>query len=232
MVAVALGGSRATGTHRPDSDFDLGLYYRQPLDTAALRKLAADPAGELAALQQQTRGYPAPLRQALIGNARWEAPFILACHPRLRPEGGGCATRRAPWPPPARSRPRRPTSLPARLPAGAPGQAPIAAFTFAAAAASFSLVPPAASATRVSASVIAARKPLSWSGPFAARIACDSVSAASTPCSISCGEPFGSCGIPPPRRTSRTSGASANAFEPAKLSFTMSRIPGSALDTR
>jgi predicted nucleotidyltransferase len=27
-VAVVLGGSRATGTHRPDSDWDLGLYYR------------------------------------------------------------------------------------------------------------------------------------------------------------------------------------------------------------
>ena len=27
-VAVVLGGSRAAGTHRPDSDWDLGLYYR------------------------------------------------------------------------------------------------------------------------------------------------------------------------------------------------------------
>ena len=27
VVAVALGGSRARGSHRPDSDFDLGLYY-------------------------------------------------------------------------------------------------------------------------------------------------------------------------------------------------------------
>jgi predicted nucleotidyltransferase len=26
VVAVALGGSRATGTHRPDSDWDFGLY--------------------------------------------------------------------------------------------------------------------------------------------------------------------------------------------------------------
>jgi hypothetical protein len=39
---VCLGGSRARGTHRPDSDFDLGLYYRPPLDTAALRLLAAE----------------------------------------------------------------------------------------------------------------------------------------------------------------------------------------------
>ena len=41
-VAVVLGGSRATGTGRPDSDWDLGLYYRgsrQPLDPADVRSL-------------------------------------------------------------------------------------------------------------------------------------------------------------------------------------------------
>ncbi|MGW1026640.1 nucleotidyltransferase domain-containing protein [Streptomyces sp. NPDC002577] len=159
VVGVCLGGSRARGAHSPDSDFDLGLYYRPPLDTAALRRLAAeltgapvevtepggwgpwvdggswltvdghrvdwiyrdldrvhriwqqcregrfevgsqpghplgvyshayvgelalgrvlaDPTGELRDLQQQTRSYPEPLRDALIANARWEAPFIL-----------------------------------------------------------------------------------------------------------------------------------------------------------
>ena len=41
VVAVALGGSRARGTHRPDSDVDLGLYYRPPLDVPGLRRLAA-----------------------------------------------------------------------------------------------------------------------------------------------------------------------------------------------
>jgi hypothetical protein len=45
VVAVCLGGSRARGTHRPDSDFDLGLYYRPPLDTAALRLLATELTG-------------------------------------------------------------------------------------------------------------------------------------------------------------------------------------------
>ncbi|GLZ78973.1 nucleotidyltransferase [Actinorhabdospora filicis] len=40
VVAVALGGSRARGTHRPDSDIDLGLYYRGDLDVTALRELA------------------------------------------------------------------------------------------------------------------------------------------------------------------------------------------------
>jgi hypothetical protein len=41
VVSVALGGSRARGTHRPDSDVDIGLYYRGDLDVAALRALAA-----------------------------------------------------------------------------------------------------------------------------------------------------------------------------------------------
>lgn len=38
--AVVLGGSRARGTHRPDSDWDLGLYYRGAPDLAALTALA------------------------------------------------------------------------------------------------------------------------------------------------------------------------------------------------
>ena len=40
VVAVLLGGSRARGTHTPDSDTDLGLYYRGRLDTTALGELA------------------------------------------------------------------------------------------------------------------------------------------------------------------------------------------------
>ncbi|MDT9682618.1 nucleotidyltransferase domain-containing protein [Streptomyces sp. TRM76323] len=160
VVGVCLGGSRARGAERADSDYDLGLYYRAPLDTGALRVLAAelaggtvdvtepggwgpwvdggawltvdgrridwiyrdldrvrriweqcragryevgaqaghplgvyshayvgelalgrvlaDPSGELAALRERVRHYPAPLRDALVDNARWEAPFILA----------------------------------------------------------------------------------------------------------------------------------------------------------
>lgn len=38
--AVVLGGSRARGTHRPDSDVDLGLYYEGELDLGALTDLA------------------------------------------------------------------------------------------------------------------------------------------------------------------------------------------------
>lgn len=52
VVAVVLGGSRARGTHRPDSDFDLGLYYRGELDVPALRSLAAQVADEPAELTE------------------------------------------------------------------------------------------------------------------------------------------------------------------------------------
>jgi predicted nucleotidyltransferase len=38
-VAVVLGGSRATGTERPDSDWDLGLYYRGRFDPGGVRRL-------------------------------------------------------------------------------------------------------------------------------------------------------------------------------------------------
>jgi predicted nucleotidyltransferase len=41
-VAVVLGGSRATGTHAPDSDWDLGVYYRgsrNPIDPDDVRGL-------------------------------------------------------------------------------------------------------------------------------------------------------------------------------------------------
>ncbi|MFD5024351.1 nucleotidyltransferase domain-containing protein [Streptomyces sp. NPDC058373] len=43
--AVALGGSRARGTHRPDSDWDLGVYYRGALDLDRLAGLAAAAQG-------------------------------------------------------------------------------------------------------------------------------------------------------------------------------------------
>jgi hypothetical protein len=37
VSAVALGGSRAQGTHRADSDWDLGIYYRNSFDPQQLR---------------------------------------------------------------------------------------------------------------------------------------------------------------------------------------------------
>src|SRR4051794_14411166 len=42
VVAVALGGSRASGTHRPDSDWDLGLYHRGGGDAAGGRALGRE----------------------------------------------------------------------------------------------------------------------------------------------------------------------------------------------
>ncbi len=37
--AVSLGGSRAEGTHRPDSDWDFGVYYRGHFDPQTLRDI-------------------------------------------------------------------------------------------------------------------------------------------------------------------------------------------------
>ncbi|SED81970.1 Nucleotidyltransferase domain-containing protein [Streptomyces sp. 2112.3] len=45
VVGVMLGGSRARGAHRPDSDWDLGVYYRGAPDLAALEALAAEVTG-------------------------------------------------------------------------------------------------------------------------------------------------------------------------------------------
>ncbi|MFI5710722.1 nucleotidyltransferase domain-containing protein [Kribbella sp. NPDC051620] len=39
VMAVALGGSRAQGTHRADSDWDLGIYYRNSFDPQHLREV-------------------------------------------------------------------------------------------------------------------------------------------------------------------------------------------------
>jgi predicted nucleotidyltransferase len=39
VQAVTLGGSRATGTHRPDSDWDFAIYYRGAFDPQTLRDI-------------------------------------------------------------------------------------------------------------------------------------------------------------------------------------------------
>ncbi len=39
VQAVALGGSRASGVHRPDSDWDFAVYYRGRFDPGSLRTL-------------------------------------------------------------------------------------------------------------------------------------------------------------------------------------------------
>lgn len=43
---VALGGSRARGTHRPDSDIDLGLYVDADVDRAGIGRVASAWTGE------------------------------------------------------------------------------------------------------------------------------------------------------------------------------------------
>ena len=48
IESVVLGGSRARGDHLPGSDYDLGLYYRPPIDLTALRRLAREIAGPTA----------------------------------------------------------------------------------------------------------------------------------------------------------------------------------------
>jgi len=48
VLAVSLGGSRALGTHRPDSDWDLAVYYRGTFDPQDLRDLDWD--GEVSEL--------------------------------------------------------------------------------------------------------------------------------------------------------------------------------------
>src|SRR3954467_6594448 len=52
VVGVVLGGSRALGTHRPDSDVDLGVFYRGALDVAALRALAAETADQVLGISE------------------------------------------------------------------------------------------------------------------------------------------------------------------------------------
>ncbi|ASF06631.1 hypothetical protein NBRGN_078_00340 [Nocardia brasiliensis NBRC 14402] len=46
--AVTLGGSRAQGTHTPESDWDLAIYYRGTFDPRALREIGWD--GEVSEL--------------------------------------------------------------------------------------------------------------------------------------------------------------------------------------
>ena len=45
VVGVTLGGSRARGEHTPESDIDLGLYYRRDLDVERLGELAREVGG-------------------------------------------------------------------------------------------------------------------------------------------------------------------------------------------
>jgi Nucleotidyltransferase domain len=52
VAGVMLGGSRARDDFAADSDYDLGVYYRPPLDVEALGRLAIDVAGPDARVTQ------------------------------------------------------------------------------------------------------------------------------------------------------------------------------------
>jgi predicted nucleotidyltransferase len=52
--AVTLGGSRAAGTHRPDSDWDFSIYYRGPFDPQTLRDIGWP--GEVSAVGGWSKG--------------------------------------------------------------------------------------------------------------------------------------------------------------------------------
>ncbi|MFD9240946.1 DUF4037 domain-containing protein [Streptomyces sp. NPDC059556] len=57
----------------------LGVYSHAYAGEVSLGRILADPTGELAALKEQVRAsYPQPLRESLVANARWEAPFTLS----------------------------------------------------------------------------------------------------------------------------------------------------------
>nr|WP_240895609.1 nucleotidyltransferase domain-containing protein [Kineococcus siccus] len=45
VLGVALGGSRARGTATAESDYDVGVYYRRPLDVAGVQRVAEEFAG-------------------------------------------------------------------------------------------------------------------------------------------------------------------------------------------
>jgi hypothetical protein len=46
VTAVVLGGSHARGTAKPDSDLDIGIYYRDSIDIGAVREIAQSIARE------------------------------------------------------------------------------------------------------------------------------------------------------------------------------------------
>ncbi len=62
LQAIVLGGSYASGAQRPDSDIDIGLYYRHD------RPLAIDQIHTIAA---QLNDFPDPVVTALGGWGRW-----------------------------------------------------------------------------------------------------------------------------------------------------------------
>ena len=58
VAAVTLGGSRAEGTHRPDSDWDFSIYYRGHFDPQTLRDIGWP--GEVFDCARSTNSSPPP----------------------------------------------------------------------------------------------------------------------------------------------------------------------------
>ena len=87
LVAVVLGGSWAAGRERPDSDVDLGLYYRagQPLDTDAVKRVAARHVPR-ECVYRPKEGFSIPIKNWLGGELRPMADDLLSSE-RLRREG-------------------------------------------------------------------------------------------------------------------------------------------------
>ena len=85
MAAVTLGGSRAEGTHRPDSDWDFSIYYRGHFDPQSLRDVGwpgqvFDVGGWSKGGELPTPEYPAALRRRAreVWWGRAEATFGYA----------------------------------------------------------------------------------------------------------------------------------------------------------
>jgi hypothetical protein len=86
VAAVTLGGSRAEGTHRPDSDWDFSIYYRGHFDPQTLRDIgwpgevfdcarstnSSPPPGPTQAHCATSSARPTPLARTPCAVRRWD----------------------------------------------------------------------------------------------------------------------------------------------------------------
>ncbi|HET8794948.1 MAG TPA: nucleotidyltransferase domain-containing protein [Arthrobacter sp.] len=82
VQAVALGGSRAQGTHDPDSDWDLAIYYRGRFEPDSLRALGWS--GEVSEIGDWGGGVFTPLMFHLAGIPSYLVVGELAINQVLR----------------------------------------------------------------------------------------------------------------------------------------------------
>jgi hypothetical protein len=95
VQAVALGGSRATGTHGKDSDWDFAVYYRGPFDPAHLRALGwpgevSEIGGWAAACSTAAPGYTSTGAASTCTTAT--SPTSNTTWPRPAPAGSASRT--------------------------------------------------------------------------------------------------------------------------------------------